>query len=415
MGRSVFVSHSCNTRPDSLAMQVRNALVAALGPAGLGYDVWIDQQRIHPGDFWRNEIHDAIRGSSAGVVLLDAEALASNWVLIETTLLVHRAITNPRYVVVPVLLGLDSSSVLEKYPPWKSLGLREIQVVKSADVDDAVQQVVAEFPAVDATPDPLHGDYDKWVGRIADALTMLPRATKRLDDVCADLHLGVVDWGTDDAVDLFAHALVTAPQNAVKKVVREIAAGAPGEARRLLADHVTPVWVDLAAGVTLLQGLEAGRAVVGTNDYAVATRHVERATGCSPHLRLVEVPDVYGEDLGELTRLCVQTAYDKAAPSVRRARTPEAYAEWVRADPSLRRVLIVKAGPIRADLLKPVLDEVVRQCPGLAIVFLSGRDTSLAEGLGPPNVIVARPEPTDADEKAGADFEDELGQIAKGA
>jgi hypothetical protein len=96
-----------------------------------GFDVLLDETRIQGGEPWRNCLHTWMGHCHAAIVFLSPKALASPWVLKETTILSWRqSLSGGKFLLVPVLIGLRASD-LAKSEQFNPLALSEIQALKN--------------------------------------------------------------------------------------------------------------------------------------------------------------------------------------------------------------------------------------------------------------------------------------------
>jgi hypothetical protein len=137
-GPSVFVSHGAK---GEFALGVLNALGDAMRDAG--FDPFIDFERLQPGDRWRRELRTRALHCQAGVLLLCTDALNSEWVLQEGSIMLARWEDGGGFVLMPVLLG-DVSEDDIRVSPLGHLGLPDdVQMANASTVDEAINKILA--------------------------------------------------------------------------------------------------------------------------------------------------------------------------------------------------------------------------------------------------------------------------------
>ena len=92
----VFLSHSSRDK------DIVGRLASRLRAAGLA--VWLDGERIRPGDNIVEQIESGLRSSRFVIVCLSKALAQSNWVRREYGPLLHREVTQRRRRVIPVQL-----------------------------------------------------------------------------------------------------------------------------------------------------------------------------------------------------------------------------------------------------------------------------------------------------------------------
>src|SRR5262249_22689786 len=143
-------SHSSQDR--RVARDIKNRLDYA------GLEVWWDETSLVPGADWVHEIQKAISQADAFVVLVGPES-QSAWVRTETAAALSRALENPTFRIIPVLLPGAKSDDL---PPLlqSRLGL---DLSNSRDVDKSLntlaETLASETPWSEAESLQRLGDY----------------------------------------------------------------------------------------------------------------------------------------------------------------------------------------------------------------------------------------------------------------
>src|SRR5690242_15979187 len=101
-GPAIFLSHSTKPRmvdADERLQYARNVLrLIRDNLVQAGFAIWMDENRLNPGDAWEAEIHAGLNTCAGAVILLDPMVLEqSDWVLAEATVLANRYATSPDF------------------------------------------------------------------------------------------------------------------------------------------------------------------------------------------------------------------------------------------------------------------------------------------------------------------------------
>ncbi len=424
MTRTVFISHSAEDRADladdrrqirARARAVRDAIVAGLAEVD-GLTAWIDKDEVEAGQEWRKEIHAALFGCAAGVILLDDESFNSPWVLKETTVLSVRHSLLPTFPLVPVLLDQGSSDQFEKRPEWKALGMREIQAMKKPP--DEVASAVIELIKDAAVPE--EAPFELWVDAIFGIIHAFGPQKVRLDKIAKELQVPVAaDWTADDhrAVRTLALALAASEDPIqVVSVVTELASLAPEnrvEIKRLLM----PTWVKPERAALAAAGLRSPavgrRLVLGTDIEVVVEEHLNRAECCSEKLRVCRAATSQGEDEnGDLLYNDCVSAIRKCFPMAKSA-TGNDFANYL-VKSGFQPVLRLAPGPMQVAVLRSVLDRVQADFPGVGVLLTTDDVTTLATELAPPAPLALIPELTVDEIETRSGYEAELDRFVKG-
>ena len=142
----LFISHSTNGLPTTdRSFRIRNHLHSVLSE---GWDVFFDEERIHPGDKWRTEILQNLMQAQAGIILFNEKATQSDWVTAEALILCFYKSINPQFKLIYVLFDgkkIDDTC-FKKYEPFQ---LKEIQDIEDKDPkiepDDFIKNKIIPF------------------------------------------------------------------------------------------------------------------------------------------------------------------------------------------------------------------------------------------------------------------------------
>jgi hypothetical protein len=290
---SIFVSHSCKDRlldnpalraaeaPDvvrrlKFARSVRDAIVAKAHPIR----VWLDVERLEPGDAWSDEIVDGLAGCSAAVVVLTPESIASDWVLKEATILAYRRARNPKFQLVPVLL---SGLSFEDLPAeWKAVGIDTWQAAVQGQAGGSARErsrIVAAVVNTLRKLAPVESDpaIAGWIEEVAAPLGRLARddLTARLDRVADAVRFKSAErWEESPrAVRMLAKALIDAdryvdgavpssPLVAAASSLRGLRTAPPEDDVKRVLQYLSPACAPPAGAAALLRAVGAPPIVV---------------------------------------------------------------------------------------------------------------------------------------------------------
>ncbi|GLF95420.1 toll/interleukin-1 receptor domain-containing protein [Streptomyces yaizuensis] len=104
----MFISHSAKRDPLTLAVLRR----VTGGLAERNFGVRVDMDALRPGEDWCATLYQWLAECDAAVVFFNEAALESFWVRREVNILLWRRALNPRFRVVPVLMGSMTSGRL---------------------------------------------------------------------------------------------------------------------------------------------------------------------------------------------------------------------------------------------------------------------------------------------------------------
>jgi hypothetical protein len=194
----VFLSHS------SLDRDITDAVAAGLRPpadgSGWGYEVLLDHTELKAGVQWPVYLHEWMARCHAAVVLLTKNAVESDWVLKEATILTWRVSIDPNFRFFIVRFPDVDDALLAKrgYSP---LFLSQIQQVASrvpADIVRVVRERVGQ-PAAKRT------QFERVVGELSDLLTNV--GANALEELASALNVVPPTYAPAGERDAYVDAL----------------------------------------------------------------------------------------------------------------------------------------------------------------------------------------------------------------
>lgn len=203
MSLVLFVSHS--SRDSQLAEDV-----AHLVDVGGEFKSVLDLLHLEQGDTWRPQLFQWMARCHAALILLTDEAVQSNWVLQEATVLRARQALEPGFRVFVVVPPAVKAAYPARWKLFEPLALDEIQGVRS---DDAATIAAKIRPALQAMIDARRQTlFDRLSGVLGDILRDLVDKPHTLADVSDHLAIRDAEWtaivgGNDTLVDLIARRL----------------------------------------------------------------------------------------------------------------------------------------------------------------------------------------------------------------
>ncbi|MBM3525091.1 MAG: toll/interleukin-1 receptor domain-containing protein, partial [Alphaproteobacteria bacterium] len=128
MPKRIFVSHSSH---DDAARNFIDELRAVL--TSEGYDVLVDRDGHRPGEAWTPELHRWLAECDAAILMFSPDALASDWVFKEATILTFRASVHRDVRLLPVRDPRVPTALFES-KHWAPLQANLLQMIELTDV-----------------------------------------------------------------------------------------------------------------------------------------------------------------------------------------------------------------------------------------------------------------------------------------
>ena len=141
----LFISHSTN----GLGLMDRSVLIREHLYSVLSkeWDVFLDKERIKPGDKWRPEIIENLWQAQAGIILFNKKATKSDWVTSEALILCFLKSMNPQFTLIPVLLDgkkIDDTC-FKRYEPFQLNAIQNIQDDRTFEPEDFVKEKIIPY------------------------------------------------------------------------------------------------------------------------------------------------------------------------------------------------------------------------------------------------------------------------------
>jgi hypothetical protein len=372
--RRVFVSHSSR---DPYADKVRRAVCRQLREKN--YVVLVDADELKPGQEWRAVLAHWLAECHAAVVLVSRDALRSDWVRREMTILMWRRSLGSGVHVIPALVGDVTPREL------RDAGLTDMRSLQYArepspgatdeDAEHAATTITSQLAAL--PPDTAENDRMRnWVDRISYFLTRVGEPAK-LGECAAELgvaekYLHMVqlpEGGRFLAHQLLDDALGRRMYNAIRAISDYMRREWLG---KLISD-VSFTWVNVEAARQLLAVCsqpKGAMAVLNARSSATADEYLDRATCRGGYWR-----EVAGTVVGEDAVAELVAHYERAIASLHGLEPP-----WQIGDIQPRDepcVLIVDPVGVRIDAVATALRIVRRRYPWIVFVLLAGEEAPL--------------------------------------
>ena len=311
----IFISHSAHPLGEPATQTFVTALVKAL-VATPDLQALVDQRDLQPGDAWLQQLYAWMGVCDAAVILLSPRAVSrsnATWVPRETNLLLWRKALDPRFVVIPVLIGGLQPAGLQGHPFIADARLTDLQLAPGlTDLQKRklIVQTLRDKLATGAPRrvfDPVHALVEDCLQRYA------PQAS-----VSAALgqHYAADVWlPYQQAHQNLSHKMVRqAVADTVDPVIRDVSAGSQATAKlgALLFEALYPLRLPADAACQLLalcrQQEGRGAVLVNSRDSWVVQMLLRAATGLPTYdflhdWRVLQLTDHWGDDdLAEVTQ-----------------------------------------------------------------------------------------------------------------
>jgi hypothetical protein len=249
----VFVSHSAR---DAEARRLLQLLEDK--PFSEKFAVRVDRE-IKKGEDWRAEINTWIGYCDAAIVLLSKDALQSDWVKYECSILAYRRTLQKNFCLIPVFLqGVRDTDVDQYFGPQAITTFQAFKVENLNDPDQIVKAISAKLDILQESISPVDQQVNE-VERLLEDIDI--RDIRRAADI---LNICLGPWEpVDKAREALALKLTSAGiLNAHRALVR-IRVAWKNDKNKLTAIHdlVASSWIDLQSALQILEA--AGVSPVG--------------------------------------------------------------------------------------------------------------------------------------------------------
>lgn len=384
----VFISHTARLRSeneltpgDSMSRhqyrkrylgQVLDALPGAFEAKQLA--VWIDRREVAAGDEFARAVCLALIRCSAAVVLVDKDALTSEYMQEEVRLLGWRKMLEPQLTILPVLLDVSAKDFATS-PLGRAGGLAALSTLTPTSRKQnrtAAAQTAAEISdRVDVVPLSTKAAY--WVNDVAHFIQPAPaHALTRAAEV-----LGI----SPDTLSahhekhaLIAAALLNSTLADAFKVMREIAEYLPSRNLRSATNRVVPLWVDLEDARALMSVADAPqdlRIVHLISGLLPAEHAVQRASASQKNVHTADLGSSAGEEM--VAELIAR--YDDQLRSTMNFNLddgPDDIAHLLELGEAIVFALF-KCDHLSTRVVREVLVEMMRRFPGIVFALVSAR------------------------------------------
>lgn len=345
---------------------------------GIGFQTWLDQQDLRAGESFDTLIYDALIRCRAAVILVDRDALDSDYVRTEATILTfRRAIGDPVHVL-PVLLGdvtdrevraskLGTCPGLDTLLPLRPANHKPNGPAALSTADEITQALDSSITPGDDPDSPTQ----RWIDNVSSYLAgvsdeALRRAAKAIG---VDPHAWQRTLRKPQAL---AAAFLSCAPSLVYRALQELVPQLDPYRITQAVRHLRPLWVELdAAQVVRAASTPSARDhVVGLSTRALrlGVNLAERATTGDLQFPIHTLPEITGEDtINELVERCDRMLRD--ALNLSHHDTPQQIAAQLADMKGTYVVLRCDAADPRTS--RAVMNELRLRFPGLVVVALA--------------------------------------------
>ncbi|WP_146192670.1 toll/interleukin-1 receptor domain-containing protein [Streptomyces sp. A244] len=394
----VFLSHSSRPREehelgagDTLQRhEHRKAylkrLLAALGDRlpPLGFATWLDQKDLEKGECFDTLIYDALLRCRSAVILIDRDALDSEYVLAEATILTFRRTVGDPVHLLPVLLGdvtdkdvkasrLGRVLRLDALLPLRPANRKQNGSAALSTADEITQELDESI-----TPcDDADSSTQRWIDHVSSYLSRV--TDEALRRAAKTIGVDSEEWQTTrHKPRALAAAFLSCEPGLVYKALQELVPQLDPHQVQRAVQYVQPLWVDLGAAQVVMaaNNRSAPDRVVGlsTRAYRLGKNLAERATAGDWRYHIHALPEITGEDtINELVERCDRTLRD--ALNLSHHDTPQQLAAQLTDMEGVFVVLRCDSGD--PSTARAVMEELRVRFPGIVIVALAPADHRL--------------------------------------
>jgi hypothetical protein len=361
-------------------------------------DVWIDRREVSAGDEFDQAVCLSLIRCSATVVLVDRDALDSEYMQEEARLLGWRKILEPELQIVPVLLGDVTALDFARSPLGRSGGLSHLSVLTPASRKQ--NRLVAQKTAIEVSNHidlvPLAPKAARWVNDLAHFIGQAP--AHALDEAARSLGIPADTLAAHrEKHALVAAALLNSDLRDAFVVMRTLAEYLPQEDRRAAVRRVVPLWVDLDDARMLMRVMDVPpeRRIVHliAGRLLPAGHAVLRAGASQDNVQMAELSSIAGEDMAaELI-----ARYDdklRSAMNFEPGDGPDEVHEYMSMVNTVAFALI-KCDQVPPPVIREVLLVLIKRFPGVVFALVSDTAGRLAKTIHGPRINLASDEQSD--------------------
>jgi hypothetical protein len=361
-------------------------------------NVWIDSREVSAGDQFEHAVCLSLIRCSAAVVLVDQDALTSEYMQEEAKLLGWRKILEPELQIVPVLLGDVSALDFARSPLGLTGGLSRLSVLTPASRKQ--NRLVAQKTAMEMSDHidlvPLAPKVARWVNDLAHFIGSAP--AHALDEAARNLGIPADTLAAHfEKHALIAAALLNSDLRDAFLVMRTLAEYLPHDDRRAAVHRVVPLWVDLDDARMLMSvtdippeqrivHLIAGRLLP-------AGHAVLRGGASQDNVQMAELSSVAGEDMAaELI-----ARYDdklRTAMNFEPEDGPQEIHEYMSMVNTIAFALI-KCDQVPPPVVRKVLLVLMKRFPGVVFALVSNKAGGLTRTIRGRQIKLATDEQGD--------------------
>ena len=290
----IFISHSAKGAAGAILDKLTKSLASK-------FEVFVDKKRLIAGQEWRDELFTWMQRAHGAVILFSSEALTSDWVRTEASVLASRqALDHAGFTLIPVLLDPVSRADLER-KEFSPMRLSSLQVVRSNNPTEISKRVRAGLQRLIKSP-LAEPPMEKLARNVADVLR--PMDERDLLNAALAMDLDVSGWSDSSEYPLLlANEMLEQGLASASKAVRQLDDFLGPDKTARLIEMVAPMWVNrhTASVIPQIATRERVRKFwVNGGEYPEFTAHhfVRRACCRTPNSAwpVLIVPPTSGED-----------------------------------------------------------------------------------------------------------------------
>ncbi|GGR93336.1 hypothetical protein GCM10010169_42240 [Micromonospora fulviviridis] len=349
-------------------------------------EVWIDQREVAAGDRFEQAVCLSLIRCSAAVVLVDQDALTSEYMQEEARLLGWRKTLEPDLPIIPVLLGNVSALDFADSPLGRAGGLAALSVLTPTNrkQNEAAARQTAREISDQVGVVPLPPRAARWVNDVAHFISAAPGHA--LEEAARTLGIGLDTLQAHrEKHALVAAALLNSSLPVAYQVIRTIAEYLPAGSLTSAKRRLVPLWVDLDHARTLMSVSEAPsqRRIVHliAGRLLPAQHAVLRASPSPDSVQMAQLSGVAGEDMAaELI-----ARYDDRLRSAMHFHPDDGPADVERYLQHENTVAfaLIKCDQVPTRIVKEVVLELMRRFPGIVFALVSAQpaaDSTIIRG-----------------------------------